>query len=72
MEGKNGAQKSPFRYLLKMDAMGEQLEAIVNVTIHYPTGRPGYWDLLCGNVADVVVHFQELKIPPQFIGKNYD
>jgi hypothetical protein len=22
--------------------------------------------------ADVVVHFEELKIPPQFIGKNYD
>ncbi len=52
--------------------MGEQLESIVNVTIHYPAGRPGFWDLLCGNVADVVVHFEELKIPPQFIGKNYD
>jgi len=23
-------------------------------------------------VKDVVVHFQELKIPPEFIGKNYD
>jgi 1-acyl-sn-glycerol-3-phosphate acyltransferase len=80
-EGKHAQQKSPFKYLLKpkaggiafvLDAMGEQLESIVNVTIHYPGGRPGYWDLLCGNVADVVVHFQELKIPPQFIGKNYD
>ncbi|KDD67916.1 acyltransferase [Pseudomonas mandelii PD30] len=80
-EGKHAQQKSPFRHLLKpkaggiafvLDAMGEQLEAIVNVTIHYPAGRPGYWDLLCGSVKDVVVHFQELKIPPQFIGKNYD
>ena len=80
-EGKHAQQKSPFKHLLKpkaggiafvLDAMGEQLEAIVNVTIHYPAGRPGYWDLLCGNVKDVVVHFQELKIPPQFIGKNYD
>jgi hypothetical protein len=80
-EGKHAQQKSPLKYLLKpkaggiafvLDAMGEQLESIVNVTIHYPGGRPGYWDLLCGNVKDVVVHFQELKIPPQFIGKNYD
>src|SRR3546814_17148816 len=55
-----------------LDAMGEQLESIINVTIHYPGGRPGYWDLLCGKVDEVVVHFQELKIPPQFIGRNYD
>jgi 1-acyl-sn-glycerol-3-phosphate acyltransferase len=80
-EGKHAQQQSPFKYLLKpkaggiafvLDAMGEQLESIVNVTIHYPAGRPGFWDLLCGNVRDVVVHFEEIKIPPAFIGKNYD
>ncbi len=79
--GKHAAQLSPFRYLLKpkaggiafvLDAMGEQLESIINVTIHYPQGRPGYWDLLCGNVREVVAHFEEIKIPPHFIGKNYD
>ncbi|MBJ7898293.1 acyltransferase, partial [Bacillus atrophaeus] len=72
-------QNSPFRYLLKpkaggiafvLDAMGEQLKSLVNVTIHYPAGRPGYWDLLCGNVQDVVVRFEEVPIPPEFIGKN--
>ena len=71
-EGKHAEQQSPFRYLLKpkaggiafvLDAMGEQLKSIVNVTIHYPGGRPGYWDLLCGNVRDVVVVFEELEIP---------
>ena len=80
-EAKQAQQQSPFRYLLKpkaggiafvLDAMGEQLKSIVNVTIHYPGGRPGYWDLLCGNVKDVVVVFEELPIPAQFIGKNYD
>ena len=80
-EGKHAEQQSPFRYLLKpkaggiafvLDAMGEQLKSIVNVTIHYPGGRPGYWDLLCGNVRDVVVVFEELDIPAEFIGKNYD
>jgi 1-acyl-sn-glycerol-3-phosphate acyltransferase len=80
-EGKHAQQKSPFKHLLKpkaggiafvLDAMGEQLESIVNVTIHYPAGRPGYWDLLCGKVKDVVVNFEEVPIAPQFIGKNYD
>ena len=52
--------------------MGEQLQSIVNVTIHYPGGRPGYWDLLCGNVKEVVVVFEELQIPDEFLGKNYD
>lgn len=80
-EGKHAGQNSPFRQLLKpkaggiafvLDAMGEQLESIINVTLHYPGGRPGYWDLLCGNVKEVVAHFEEIRIPTHFIGKNYD
>ncbi|MCY1415927.1 putative acyltransferase YihG [compost metagenome] len=79
--GKHAQQDSPFRYLLKpkaggiafvLDAMGEQLQSIVNVTIHYPAGRPGFWDLLCGRVNEVVAHFQEVAIPAQFLGKSYD
>ncbi len=79
--GKHAAQASPFRHLLKpkaggiafvLDAMGEQLESIINVTLHYPNGRPGYWDLLCGRVTDVVVDFAQVSIPAHFIGKNYD
>jgi 1-acyl-sn-glycerol-3-phosphate acyltransferase len=78
---KHAQQQSPFRYLLKpkaggiafvLDAMGEQLTAIVNVTIHYPEGRPGYWDLLCGRVHEIVAHFEEVAIPAAFIGKSYD
>ncbi len=79
--GKHREQQSPFRYLLKpkaggiafvLDAMGEQLESIINVTIHYPGGNPGFWDLLCGRVHEIVVHFEELPIPADFIGKSYD
>ena len=29
-----------------IDAMGEQLSALINITIHYPDGRPSFWDLL--------------------------
>ncbi|MNF42436.1 putative acyltransferase YihG [compost metagenome] len=78
---KHAAQGSPLRHLLKpkaggiafvLDAMGEQLHSLVNVTIHYPQGNPGFWQLLSGEIDEVVVSFNELPIPPQFIGRNYD
>jgi 1-acyl-sn-glycerol-3-phosphate acyltransferase len=80
-EAKHAQQQSPFRYLLKpkaggiafvLDAMGEQLQSLVDVTIHYPQGRPGFWDLLCGNVPQIVAQFEEVAIPAEFIGKSYD
>ncbi|MDP3816412.1 acyltransferase [Pseudomonas sp.] len=78
---KHAQQQSPFNNLLKpkaggiafvLDAMGEQLHSLVNVTIHYPQGRPGFWDLLSGRIDKVVVRMQELQIPAEFIGGNYD
>lgn len=80
-EAKHAEQQSPFRYLLKpraggiafvLDAMGEQLSKIINVTIHYPDGRPGFWSLLSGTVKRVVVRMHTLEIPREFIGRNYD
>ncbi len=78
---KHAQQQSPFKHLLKpkaggiafvLDAMGEQLHSLVNVTIHYPQGNPGFWDLLCGRIDQVVVRFDQLQIPKEFIGGNYD
>jgi 1-acyl-sn-glycerol-3-phosphate acyltransferase len=78
---KHDQQASPFRYLLKpkaggiafvLDAMGEQLHSMLNVTLHYPQGNPGFWDLLCGRVGEVVVRVQQQAIPRDFIGHNYD
>lgn len=75
------AQQSPYRHLLKpraggiafvIDAMGEQLKTLVNVTIHYPDGRPSFWDLLCGRMKQVVVRLEEREIPRQFLGRNYE
>ena len=55
-----------------LDAMGEQLESIIDVTIHYPEGAPGFWDLLCGRVRRIVVQFEELSIPQEFLNRSYD
>ena len=78
---KHDERASPFQHLLKpkaggiafvLDAMGEQLRTLVNVTIHYPDGRPTFWCLLSGKLRSVVVRLEELEIPRQFIGKSYD
>jgi len=78
---KHAAQKSPFKYLLKpkaggiafvLDAMGDQLKSLVNVTIHYPDGAPGFWALLSGKMTQVIVHIEQLHIPGEFLNGNYD
>ena len=78
---KHDQQQSPFRHLLKpkaggiafvLDAMGEQLESMVDVTIHYPAGRPTFWDLLCGRIPQVVMRVRKREIPTQFLGRSYD
>lgn len=78
---KHRQQQSPYKHLLKpkaggiafvLDAMGEQLQSIVNVTLHYPGGAPGFWDLLCGRVKHIVVELEEVQIPAAFLGRNYD
>lgn len=78
---KHAAQQSPYRHLLKpraggialaIGAMGEQLQGLVDVTIHYPDGRPGFWDLLCGRLTRVTLCVEERVIPAEFVGRSYD
>ncbi|TLX57519.1 acyltransferase [Stutzerimonas nosocomialis] len=78
---KHDEQNSPFTHLLKpraggiafvLDAMGEQLTAMINITIHYPDGNPSFWDLLCGRIRHVVMRIETLPIPAEFICRSYD
>jgi 1-acyl-sn-glycerol-3-phosphate acyltransferase len=78
---KHAAQKSPFQHLLKpkaggiafvLDAMGDQLTSLVNVTIYYPDGAPGFWALLGGRLTRIVIRVEQVEIPTQFLGRNYD
>ncbi|NLD15412.1 MAG: acyltransferase [Gammaproteobacteria bacterium] len=77
---KHDAQQSPYRHLLKpraggmayvLDAMGEQLHGIANVTLHYPDGRPSFWQLMCGQIHRVSLHVERLPVPAHFVGRNY-
>jgi 1-acyl-sn-glycerol-3-phosphate acyltransferase len=74
---KHAAQGSPYRHLLKpkigglgiaLATMGEQFEALLDVTIVYPHGTPAFWDLLCGRVDAVTVRVQQREIPAELLG----
>jgi 1-acyl-sn-glycerol-3-phosphate acyltransferase len=76
---KHAQQASPYRHLLKpkigglgvaLATMGEQFEALLDVTIVYPQGTPTFWDLLCGRVDEVIVRVQQREIPPGVLGSD--
>lgn len=80
-QAKHDRQKPPFRHLLHpraggiafvLDAMGEMLNAIVDVTVFYPHGRPGVIDLLAGRVRQVNVAVRVIPIPAALLGGDYE
>ena len=77
---KHARQDSPHAHLLLpraggiafvLEAMGELLDAVVDVTIAYPQGRPSILDLFTGRVREVRVGVRSLPIPADLIGGDY-
>lgn len=77
---KHAGQQSPFRHLLKpksggvafvIDAMGNTLRAVLDVTIVYPAGRPTMVDLIGGRIPEVRMSVRERAIPEDLIGGSY-
>ncbi len=76
-KAKHHAQHNPYRHLLKpkigglgiaLATMGEQFEAMLDITIVYPHGAPTFWDLLSGRVDAVIVRVRRRDIPPEVLG----
>jgi 1-acyl-sn-glycerol-3-phosphate acyltransferase len=74
---KHDAQSSPYKYLLRpkaggvafvLDAMGDALHAILDVTIVYPHGPCTMMDLIAGRVRDIRVQVCELPINDELRG----
>lgn len=74
---KHKRQQSPFTHLLKpkaggvafvMQAMGEQLNKVVNVTIRYPNGIPTFVDFIAGRLDCVEVDIELLPVSQSWIG----
>ncbi|MBO0365504.1 acyltransferase [Pseudomonas shirazensis] len=81
-EAKRREQQSPFKHLLKpkaggvafvLAALGEQLDALLDVTIVYPGNKaPGFWDLLNGSVSRVIIHIQVHELDPSLWDGDYE
>lgn len=78
---KHDRRRSPYEHLLVprsggiafvLDAMGSMLNAIVDVTLIYPNGRPGMVDLLSGRARSVKVHVDVIPIPAELLGGDYE
>jgi len=78
---KHRRQRSPFRHLLKpkvggtglvLDVMGEQLDTLVDLTIHYRGKVPGLWEFLCGRYGEVTVQIALQPIPEELRGRDYN
>lgn len=74
---KHERQNSPFRDLLKvkaggiafvLDAMGDSMKSILDVTIVYSGARPTLMDLFAGRIRQVHVDIVERQITPDLIG----
>ncbi len=77
---KHGAQRSPYRHLLKprsgglataLATLGERCHRLLDVTIVYPHGAPKFWHLLSGRVDDVIVRVRQREIPVELVRGDY-
>ncbi len=79
---KRALQQSPYTYLLKpkaggvafvLAAMGEQLDAVLDVTVVYPQANiPGFWELISGQVPKVIVDIQTRELDPALWQGDYE
>jgi 1-acyl-sn-glycerol-3-phosphate acyltransferase len=79
-EAKHDKQKSPYHRLLlpkaggfafALQAMKNELDTILDVTIVYPQGVTSLWAALCGELKEVVVHVREIPTPQEFFQGSY-
>lgn len=77
---KHARQDSPYGHLLKprsggvafvLDAMGDGLQALLDVTIAYPGGRPTMADLIAGRIPEVRVLVRERPVPGEMASGDY-
>ena len=77
---KHARQQSPYVHLLRpkagglalaLDALGDKFQAILDLTIVYPDGRPTFWHFLQGRMRQVTVRARMLPLPSHLDLSNY-
>ena len=78
---KHQQQQSPYTNLLKpkagglalaLDILGDKIDALVDMTIVYPDGAPGYGEFWLGEVPRIAVNIRKIEIPEWVMGGNYE
>jgi len=68
-------QQSPYKHLLRprvggvafvLASLGEQLDAMIDVTLVYPDPDLTMWDFITNRVRRIVIRARRLDIPPEF------
>jgi hypothetical protein len=54
-----------------IDAMGDALHAVLDVSIAYPGGRPSMMDLIAGRIPEVRVLVRQRPVPGEVTGGRY-
>jgi len=74
---KHKRQQSPYQSLLKSKAggvgyvltsMGDQLNAILDVTIVYPGGIKNFWSFVCGDIKEIKVRVKQMPVTTDLLG----
>ena len=74
---KHKRQQSPYQSLLKSKAggvgyvltsMGDQLNAILDVTIVYPEGIKNFWSFVCGDIREIKVRIKHMPVTADLLG----
>jgi 1-acyl-sn-glycerol-3-phosphate acyltransferase len=77
---KKKKRASQFEYLLPpraggvalaLTSMGNMLDAIVDVTIVYPSGPANFWDIMCGEFDQVIVDIAKRPVDDWIIAGDY-
>ena len=79
-EEKREKRASPYRYLLppraggialSLTSMGSMFNAILDVTIFYPTGPTSFWDVFCGRFDQIVIEINRRPVENWMIEGDY-
>ncbi|WP_168416657.1 acyltransferase [Acinetobacter indicus] len=78
---KHDQQQSPYQHLLKpkagglalaLNILGNGIDALVDMTIVYPDGAPGYGEFWLGEVPRIAVNLRKIDIPDWVLGGDYE
>ncbi|MGH8222813.1 MAG: acyltransferase [Woeseiaceae bacterium] len=78
---KRARRRSPFEHLLPpraggialaLSSMGNMFDAILDITIVYPSGPAKFWDMVCGDLDHVIVEISRRPVEQWMLSGDYE